>query len=133
MWYNDEDMAHLHDIVGKTLVKIDVDHDEIVFVTSDGETYKFLHEQDCCESVAIDEVVGDWLDLLDSPLTLAEESTNREDTRKVEPDSDGYTWQDDSFTWTFYRFATVKGYVNVKWYGASNGYYSESVSFIKVK
>ena len=41
-------------------------------------------------------------------------------------------WPDDSFTWTFYRFATARGYVTIRWYGSSNGYYSEEVTFEEV-
>ena len=64
-------------------------------------------------------------DLEGSPILLAEEvsSVGEED----KPDS-----IDNSFTWTFYRFATVRGNVTVRWYGSSNGYYSESVTFEEI-
>jgi len=66
------------------------------------------HSQDCCESVSIEDIDGDLQDLIGSPITQAEESTNGID----KPNE-----YSDSFTWTFYKLATVKGYVTIRWLG----------------
>lgn len=87
-----------------------------------------LHFQDCCEGVYIDDICGDLEDLVDTPILLAEEAYSDETVNLNEPKSE---W-DDAFTWTFYKFSTIKGSVTIRWYGSSNGYYSTSVDFIKV-
>jgi hypothetical protein len=109
---------------GKTLSSISGEKGdgEIVFVTTDGETYRMYHEQDCCEHVRIEDIVGDLQDLVGSEILIAEE---------VEGESPADFEAYDSYTWTFYKFATRKGYVDLRWLGESNGYYSEGVSFVK--
>lgn len=109
---------------GKTLINIEVGHCTIYFEFDDGSIYTMYHDQDCCESVTVDDIDGDLRDLIGSPLLVAEERTNR-DT----PPTDGRYY--DSFTWTFYTLATVKATVVIKWFGTSNGYYSERVSIRK--
>jgi hypothetical protein len=86
------------------------------------------HEQDCCESVIIDDINGDINDLIGSPILIAEESTNENEN----PFYFTIPEYQESFTWTFYKLATIKGYVDIRWYGDSNGYYSESVDFEKI-
>lgn len=111
------------EMIGKVMVSASSSGDEMTFVDTDGNRYTFYHDQDCCESVSIDDVCGDLSDLVGAPLYMAEEVDS--DGREVPPTSE-YC---DSETWTFYRFATAKGFVTVRWYGTSNGYYSESVSY----
>ena len=118
--------ANVNELVGKILTKVVRNGDEsLTFYCEDGSVYSMYHDQDCCESVEIDDLNGDLEDLVGSPVTYAEELTNVDEKGKGE--------YEDSYTWTFYKFATVKGWVDVKWYGCSNGYYSESVTFTKVK
>lgn len=110
---------------GKVLSDVRVDNDEILFITDQAEEYIMYHEQDCCESVYIESIVGDLRDLIGSEILVAEE---------VSSDGAGAMSEyEDSYTWTFYKFATIKGYVDIRWYGSSNGYYSESVDFREVK
>lgn len=113
--------ASIDELEGKVVTKIEQEHDEVRFYTADGETYVMYHEQDCCESVTVEEIIGDLDDLIDSPILMAEEVT--------EDRSHDYYSQ----TWTFYKFATLKGYVTIRWLGESNGYYSESVQLVRLK
>lgn len=78
------------------------------------------HDQCCCEDVWIEDICGDIEDLIKSPILLATKSTN-DMSDKIGNDGP------DSMLWTFYKIATIKGYVNMRWVGISNGYYSEEV------
>lgn len=119
---------------GKTLVTIRREGDEeLIFVATDGSEYKMYHEQSCCENVSIDDIVGDFEDLIGSIILVAEVATNSDNPKSETSQDQSWTWTDESHTWTFYKIATVKGWVDIKWYGSSNGYYSESVHFIELK
>ncbi len=113
-------------LLGRTLVSVEgaKDGSERVTITcDDGAVFAMYHEQDCCESVALESVVGDVANLIGSPLTLARKSSSEEyPAHHPKPE------YHESGTWTFYSLATVKGYVDFRWLGESNGYYSESVS-----
>lgn len=111
-------------LVGQTLKTVTATDEEVIFVTTGGDSYKLYHEQDCCESVTLQDVTGDILDLVDTPILHAEE---------VDSDAGPLEVYESSYTWTFYKLATVKGWVTLRWYGTSNGYYSERVSFAKMR
>jgi len=115
------------ELIGQTLTEIagKVGESRIDFKTLEGKEYALYHSQDCCESVSIEDINGDWKDLIGSPITMAQESSSGE---SLNP---GLEY--DSFTWTFYKLATVNGYVDIRWFGSSNGYYSERVDFCEQK
>ncbi len=114
-------------LLGKVFTSVVNNEDTLVFTDNEGSTYEFYHDQDCCENVYIQSVVGDLEDLVGSPLLVCEEVVSDENPEGVTKE------YQDSFARTFYKFATRKGYVDVRWYGESNGYYSESVDFRKVR
>ena len=116
------------DLKGKTLSSVTgaVGGDEMIFVAAGGQRFRLFHLQGCCESVLIEDICGDLSDLVDSPILQAEEISNQDDP----PDYKVPEYR-DSYTWTFYKLATIKGYVTIRWLGESNGYYGEGVDFIE--
>lgn len=118
-------------LVGKTLKEAIATSDSVTFTTDTGERYMMNHVQDCCESVYIECIIGDLQDLVGEPILVAEEVSSYDDAFKEDiifTASDG----SESCTWTFYKLATKKGYVDIRWLGESSGYYSESVDFDKI-
>ncbi len=126
-WNNDHDISVLN---GRHLVSVtglEAGSDRVVIECEDGTEWVMVHCQDCCESVSVEEVVGDVADLQDAVVIDARCETNSEDPPPSE-------WgPPESFTWTFYIIQTTKGAVTIRWLGESNGYYSEGVDFELVR
>jgi hypothetical protein len=128
-YYDQNTEENLTALVGQTVTAIDREGGDEVLMRlhlADGSTMAFIHQQDCCESVSLDDVEGSDEDIIGSPITLAEEVSETPE-EPADPSDKEY----GTFTWTFYRLATVKGYMTIKFYGSSNGYYSESVDFVR--
>ena len=105
--------------------------DDTLVFTGGGFTFTFYHSQDCCEIVTIEDIVGDLEDLVGSPILMAESVDNDGGDNAGLPEEVKDGPPDDRQEWTFYKFATAKGFVTVRWFGSSNGYYSTVVSFEK--
>lgn len=110
---------------GKTVTRVSgasEGSDKILFGCSDGSEYMMLHERDCCESVYLESVDADLNEILVGQTVLVAEEIDSGDTPPLNE-------HEESYTWTFYKLATAKGWATLRWYGSSNGYYSESVDF----
>lgn len=111
---------------GRTILRIEPSgdlegEDEIRFITDGDDDIMVYHMQDCCESVSVDQVVGDINDIIGSPVLSASEECDCGEW------DESRGWTPESFTFTSHVIATAKGTVTITWLGTSNGYYSESV------
>jgi hypothetical protein len=114
-WYSNH--VNVEEMQNQTFTSVRADTDTVTF-ENDEVRYVLYHDQDCCESVYVEEIIGDIEDLENLPLLISREDTNAEGVELP---------NEESYTWTFYNFATFKGYVTIRFLGTSNGYYSEDV------
>lgn len=125
--YKKVEKINIEELLGKIIVSIDRAEDDryLGFNCSDGYSYVMYSEEwgyDNDMDLYLEDVCGNLEDLLKYPITMAEEINNEEGYQ------DGY-----HCTWTFYKLATIKGYVTLRWCGFSNGYYSEAVDIAKAR
>lgn len=117
-------MSFLDEIIGRTIIKIEgmeKNSEKVIITLDNGDKWKMYHYQECCEQVWLEDVNGNINNLLNMPILKFDEKTNDRAT----------DWGSETFT--FYTISTAKGYVDLRWYGESNGYYSESVDFEKIE
>ncbi len=111
---DDEEGLNYRELIGKTITTIYNGDDELIFEFSNGDILQMHHYQDCCESVYIESITGELKDLIGSPILKSERSSNYTD--------------DNTELWTFYKFATIKGYIDIRWVGTQDaGFYSLEV------
>ena len=110
----------LSDLIGKIFVTVQKVEDEVHFIDCTGKGYKLYHGQHCCENVYIESIVGELSDLENVPIINAFQSG-----------SNDYLEVEDGIVrlWTFYKFATIKGYVDIRFCGETDGPYSIGVDF----
>lgn len=117
------------ELFGTTLTQIQVTQDQITFTLSSGARLYMFHERDCCEAVWIEDINGDITDLLHTPILLAEERTERKVTSYT-VGQEPYSYESPIFQqWTFYTFRTIKGSVDIRWCGETEGPYSLAVEY----
>jgi len=119
------ELSDFSELNGKVFDSVTSTDKEVIFKCGSVE-YKLHHFQNCCENVYVEDIVGDLADLVDSEILHAEETSSHEN-----PKTEEYGYVPNSFTWTFYHLRTMKGSVTIRFYGTSNGYYSERVMLTK--
>lgn len=103
---------------GKLIVGVDgldTGSGEVAIHFEDGSSFHMWHSQDCCESVSITDI--DSAGNLEGATWFECEVSSKHGKSE---------WGDEE--WTFYTIRTSLGYVWIRWYGESNGYYSTGVS-----
>lgn len=116
-------MSDVSELIGITMADVqNTGDEEIVFTAQDGRKWRMYHYQNCCESVRVEDICGDLSDLTGASIMEAEEVSSYKGPKPE------YA---ESYTWTFYKFRTIKGSVTIRWLGESNGHYSESVDFVR--
>jgi hypothetical protein len=107
-------------LAGLTLEEINNSGDKITLKAS-GRTFLMWHEQDCCEDVSVESIKGNVERAISEKIIDATENSNSTEPKMGD-------W-DESWTWTYYTIRTQSETIVIRWYGRSNGYYSERVRF----
>jgi len=111
---------------GERLISVDGLKDgseEVILKTASGRVFKMYHQQDCCESVQITRH-SSFYGNADNPLEVHEAEEKIEQNIPASESATRTTF--------IINGGSYSGFF-IEWVGESNGYYSESVSFVELK
>ena len=107
----------ISDLKGMTITAVIYNtDDESLWIHLNTHVLQMTHFQDCCETVHLADVVGNFEDLIGYPLLEVSESIVDITSANAE-----------SSTASYYNFKTLKSTVQLRWVGESNGCYSETI------
>lgn len=115
--YSNDSMISME---GSLILSFQKEMDELIIKTTKG-FFRFYHEQDCCESVYLENFDG-WSD-----YGVGEEILKTEEKLFSPEEEYPEMLFLESCTGTFYSIQTNSMDLSMRWVGESNGYYSESV------
>ena len=107
------------DLLNSVVTNIDLDNDRVRIELENGSAFIMEHDQECCESVYITDGKNEMRELVGYKIVDA--------TCEVSEGESEY----GSATKTDFTFKTDEKTVVLRWFGESNGYYSESVDFYR--
>ena len=124
-YYYDKEDIDLDYFMWRTIsdIKVSEHEDEVVFTFTDQSRVMMYHSQDCCETVYLADVTGDFDSIKGSPVLRVFENTQ---------DGSHEEGSYGSRLYTFYTITTFDASVTLRWIGESNGYYSVGVSMCKL-
>jgi len=106
-----------------TLKTDDNNYEQLIFKTESGKIFKMFHENDCCEIVYLEDVIGGRLtDLLGETVVDVDIKTN---SIKNNKNTEIY------IEYYFYEIKTNENTITLRWYGDSE-YYSAYVDFEEI-
>ena len=119
-----EEQEDIGMLVGEVISNVDYSSDDEILriKTLSGREFMMYHQQDCCETVYLEDGLEELRDLMGEEVCGAREDIS------TSGDTDEGTEK-----WTYYHIATKTQNCCLRWYGSSNGYYSEEVSFEEIK
>lgn len=112
-----KDISCVEDMIGHIFTSVSNDGRFINFEMKDNIKLELGVPEDCCNHGEVEDIIGELSFLENSPILMAE-SVNNHDFENKDKKTDYEN------TWTFYKFATIKGYVTIRFFGSSNGHYA---------
>lgn len=130
-----DEVKEFSELIGKTIINITKLFDDslLIIICSDGEVFELQHFPTCCEGSYLQDICGDLEDILVSPIVLAEESTKEVTEEEISTQVDTERSIGPCYNWTFYKLATIKGSVTLRFLGDNNGCYSTKVELKRIR